>query len=341
MRWRRVVITVGLLLAIAAGIVWWWRYEETREVAIRGSGIIEVTEVDVAFEVPGTIAERFVEEGTMVDRGEPIARLDDREYRLQVERWQAARAAAEARYALLTRGVRAQEIDQALAVLEAAEADYQVRARDLQRIEELFRRGVVSQAELDRVRGALTAAQSSRDSARARLNMLKEGFRTEEIEQGRAQLREAEKALALAELNLARCQLFAPIAGRVLSKNREVGEVVAPGTPVVTMGDLSRPWLNVYVGERDLGKLRLGMPAWVYVDAYPKQPFPARVSYIADQSEFTPKNIQTQEERVKLVYRIKLELENKDGALKPGMPADAVIPLDQEAMGKGQTRSGS
>ena len=340
MRRRGVLIAIGLLLVGAAGLYWWWRYEETREAAIRGSGIIEVTEVDVAFEVPGTIAERFVDEGAMVDRGEPIARLDDREYRLQVERWQAARAAAEARYALLTRGPRGQEIAQALAALEAAEADYQVRLRELQRVEELFRRGVVSQAELDRARGVFTAAQSSRNSARARLDMLKEGFRTEEIEQGRAQLREAEKALALAELNLARCQLFAPIAGRVLSKNREVGEVVAPGTPVVTMGDLSRPWLNVYVGERDLGKLKLGMPAWVYVDAYPKQPFPARVRYIAETSEFTPKNIQTQEERVKLVYRVKLEMENKDGTLKPGMPADAVIPLDRAA-DEGQGPSGS
>jgi HlyD family secretion protein len=328
---------VSLLAAIAVGTIllalWWWKkVEERREQAIRGSGLIEVTEVDVAFEVPGTIAERFVDEGALLDRGEPIARLDDREYRLQVERWQAAKAAAEARYELLKRGPRGQEVDQALAALESAQAEFEVRQRDLARIEELFRRGVVSQAELDRARGAFTAAQSGRDSARARLDMLKEGFRTEEIEQGRAQLREAEKALALAELNLARCQLFAPIAGRVLSKNREVGEVVAPGTPVVTMGDLARPWLNVYVSERDLGKLRLGMEAQVYVDAYPGRPFPARVSYIADKSEFTPKNVQTQEERAKLVYRVKVELSNPDGVLKPGMPADVVIPLDTRPM---------
>lgn len=316
--------------ALLAGLLvwWWWAVEERRETAIRGSGIIEVTEVDVAFEVPGTITERYVDEGALLDRGEPIARLDDREYRLQVERWQAAKAAAEARYELLKRGPRGQEVDQALAALESAQAEFEVRQRDFSRVEELFRRGVVSQAEWDRARGALTAAQSARDAARSRLEMLKEGFRTEEIEQGRAQVREAEKALAIAELNLARCQLFAPIAGRVLSKNREVGEVVGPGTPVVTMGDLARPWLNVYVSERDLGKLRLGMAGRVYVDAYPGRPFPARVSYIADKSEFTPKNVQTQEERAKLVYRVKLELANEEGILKPGMPADVVIPLD-------------
>lgn len=326
---RRLVWVAILIAVVAAGAWWWWQErEQERQWAIRGSGIVEVTEVDVAFEVPGTIVARFVDEGAAVDKGEPIAQLDEREYRLQVERARAAKAAAEARYALLTRGAREQEVDQALAALESAEADFQLRQRDFARIEELFRRGIAAQADFDRARTARSAAQAARDAARSRLNMLKEGFRTEEIEEGRARLREAEKALEVAELNLSRCRLFAPITGRVLSKNREVGETVAPGTPVVTMGDLARPWLNVYVSERDLGRIRLGMKASIYVDAYPGRAFEGRVAYVADKSEFTPKNIQTQAERVKLVYRVKIELENPEGILKPGMPADAVIPLD-------------
>jgi len=326
---RRLVWVAILIAVVAAGAWWWWQErEQERQWTIRGSGIVEVTEVDVAFEVPGTIVARFVDEGAAVDKGEPIAQLDEREYRLQVERAQAAKAAAEARYALLTRGARGQEVDQALAALESAEADVQLRQRDFDRIEELFRQGIAAQADFDRARTALSTAQAARDAARARLNMLKEGFRTEEIEEGRARLREAEKALEVAELNLSRCRLFAPITGRVLSKNREVGETVAPGTPVVTMGDLAHPWLNVYVSERDLGRIRLGMKASIYVDAYPGRPFEGRVAYVADKSEFTPKNIQTQDERVKLVYRVKIELENPEGVLKPGMPADAVIPLD-------------
>ncbi len=316
---------------VAVGAWWLWQeQEQQRETAIRGSGIVEATEVDVAFEVPGTIVARFVDEGAAVDKGEPIAQLDEREFRLQVERAQAAKAAAEARYALLTRGARGQEVDQALAALESAEAELQMRQRDFARVEELFRQGIAAQAEWERVRTARDAAQAARDAARARLEMLKEGFRTEEIEEGRARLREAEKALAIAELNLARCRLFAPIAGRVLSKNREVGESVLPGTPVVTMGDLRRPWVNVYVSEQDLGRVRLGMRALVYVDAYPQRAFEGRVTYVADKSEFTPKNIQTRNERVKLVYRVKIEVDNPDGVLKPGMPADAVIPLDHE-----------
>lgn len=327
----RRLLGLGVGLAIVAAVAGWWIWrerEQERETAIRGSGIVEATEVDVAFEVPGTIVARFVEEGAAVDKGEPIAQLDEREFRLQVERALAAKSAAEARYALLTRGPRGQEVDQALAALESAEAELQMRQRDFARVEELLRQGIAAQAEWDRVRAARDAAQAARDAARSRLDMLKEGFRTEEIEEGRARLREAEKALAIAELNLARCRLFAPIAGRVLSKNREVGETVAPGTPVVTMGDLRRPWVNVYVSEQDLGKVRLGMRAAVYVDAYPSKPFEGRITYIADKSEFTPKNIQTRNERVKLVYRVKIEVDNPDGVLKPGMPADAVIPLE-------------
>ncbi len=327
---------IGLVLIVvaAAGAAWWWHWTAARRAsdhAIRGSGIIEVTEVDVAFEVPGTIKERFVQEGALMDKGEPIARLDDREYRLQVDRAKAAHAAAEARYQLLVKGPRGQEIDQALAAAEAADTALATEQREFDRLKALHEAHVVSQSEFDAINNRLTAAVAARDRTHAQLAMLKEGFRTEEVEEGRARLREAEKGLELAELNLSRCQLFAPIAGRVLSKNREVGETVPAGASIVTLGDLTRPWLNLYVGERDLGKVGLGMKAYVTVDSFPSQPFSGNVTFIAEKAEFTPKNIQTPDERVKLVYRVKIELENRDQALKPGMPADAVLPLDHAA----------
>jgi len=325
-RWLGIVA----LTAVIGAVAWWqWRaVARNANHAIRGSGIIEVTEVDVAFEVPGRIAQRYADEGLLLDKGEPIARLDDQEYRLHVDRAAAVKAAAEARYRLLLKGPRGQEIDQALAAVEAADADFDMQQHELQRIEALYKTRVVSQSEFDRVNAAFSAARAVRDRAHAQLDMLKEGFRTEEVEEGRARLHEAEKGLALAELNLSRCQLFAPIAGRVLSKNREVGETVPAGASIVTMGDLTRPWLNLYIGERDLGRVALGMKAEVTVDSFPKQPFPGKVTFVSEKAEFTPKNIQTQDERVKLVYRIKIELENREQALKAGMPADAVLPLN-------------
>jgi HlyD family secretion protein len=307
----------------------WWRAHEQAAAAIRGSGIIEVTQVDVAFEVAGRMIERSVDEGAMVDKGEPVGKLDDREYRLRVARATAAKEATEARYRMMTKGSREQEIGRALAAREAAEAELAMQTREYERINRLRAEGIVAQTEQDRLVNLLATARATRDQAVAQLDQLREGFRTEEIEAARAEMQRADADLALAELDLARCQLFAPAAGRVLSKSREPGEMVQPGTPIVTLGDLSRPWVNVYVGERELGKVRLGMTAQVTVDSFPDQPFPGKVTFISDRAEFTPKNIQTPDERVKLVYRVKVEVETRDEALKPGMPADTVLPLDQ------------
>lgn len=325
---------IAIVLVVLGGLaVWHWEEAERAETEIVGSGIIEVTQVDVAFEVPGRVVERFADEGVMLDKGDPVARLDEREYRLQVERAAAAKAAADARYRMMLDGARAQEIDQALAALESTESELRLRRREYDRAASLFQDGVVSQGELDRAETALAGATAARDRASAGLALLREGFRTEEIEQARATLRQADKELELTELNLARCALFAPIAGRVLSKSREVGEMVQPGTPIVTVGDLARPWVNVYVGERDLGRVRLGMEARVTVDSFPERPFRGQVVFVSERAEFTPKNIQTPDERVKLVYRVKVEVEAPDGVLKPGMPADAVLPLLQPAAG--------
>ncbi len=321
------------MVAILAGAgIYWWRAYAIREDAnhsIRGSGIIEVTEVDVAFEIPGTVVERNVDEGALVDKGEPIARLHEREYQLQYERVYAAKAAASARADLVLKGPRGREIDSAVAALDAAEAGLAQQQHEFQRVKSLYEGKVLSNSEFELIRAGVAAALAQRDQAQAQVDMLREGSRAEEIREARNRLQEAEKAVELAQLNLDRCRLFAPIQGRILLKSREVGETVAAGMPIVTIGDLSRPWLNLYVNERDLGRVALGMKAQVMIDSFPQQPFEGKVTFISQKSEFTPKNIQTQDERVKLVYRVKVELENRDQALKPGMPADAVIPLEK------------
>ena len=326
----RLVVVIFLVLVVIAGLTAWRWYTgvNAERTAIRGSGIVEVTQVDAAFEVPGRMIERLVDEGAMVDGGEPIARLDEREYELQVARAAAGKSAAEARYRMMLRGMREQEVDQALAALEAAESSLHFAQLEYERIAKLHAGGIVSQSEVDQTATNLTNARKARDRAAAQLAMLREGFRTEEIEEARARVAQAQAEQSLAELNLARCKLYAPMAGHVLSKSREPGEMVQPGTPIVTIGDLTRPWVNLYVGERDLGRVRLGMKAKVTVDSFPNDPFPGTVTFVADRAEFTPKNIQTPDERVKLVYRVKVEVETRDGALKPGMPADTVLPLE-------------
>jgi HlyD family secretion protein len=132
---------------------------------------------------------------------------------------------------------------------------------------------------------------------------------------------------ALAETQLGYATLRAPFSGLVLSKNAEPGEYVSPGTPIVVVGDLEHVWLRAYVEETDLGRVKLGQRAYVTTDTYPGKVYQGRLSFIASEAEFTPRNVQTQKERVKLVYRIKIDIPNPAQELKPGMPADAEIVL--------------
>jgi HlyD family secretion protein len=239
-----------------------------------------------------------------------------------------------------------------------AEAEVERRRNDFQRISELLERGAVSRQEYDAARAASVSADEALEAARERLALLREGARKEEIAEAEARVRAAQAAMGIAEsgrkeieiqlqviqaararerelaaqLEAARTQLGyteirSPISGVVLLRNVEAGEVVSSGTPVVTVGDIENLWMNIYVPETQTGLVRLGDPTVVRVDSFPDEQFEGSVSFISSQSEFTPKTIQTEEERVRLVYRVKVSLINTGQKLKPGMPADAEIML--------------
>jgi HlyD family secretion protein len=157
-----------------------------------------------------------------------------------------------------------------------------------------------------------------------------EGPRAEKIAQALARKKQAAAALNLAETRRDYARLVSPIGGMVLSEDVESGEYVAPGTPVVTVGVFEHPWLRAYINETDLGRVKHGQKVRVTTDTYPDKEYEGRVSFIASEAEFTPKNVQTQKERVKLVYRIKIDVPNPEMELKPGMPADAEILLHPE-----------
>ncbi len=212
-----------------------------------------------------------------------------------------------------------QEYDSAKARYESAAARLQEAAEQLLLIREGPRREDIEQA-----RAAVA-------EARERYNLVKEGPRRETIEQARARVEQARASLALAETRLGYATLASPLSGVVLSENVEPGEYVAPGTPVVTVGDLENVWLRAYVNETDLGRVKVGQPARVFTDTYPGKAYEGRVSFVSAEAEFTPKNVQTTRERVKLVYRIKIDIRNVNMELKPGMPADAEIRLNPDA----------
>jgi HlyD family secretion protein len=175
----------------------------------------------------------------------------------------------------------------------------------------------------------IDAARAALNQAKAQYDLVKAGPRKETIDQSRARVKQAEAALQLSQTRLSYTTLVSPMSGVVLSKNIEPGEYVSPGTPVVTVGDLVNVWLRAYIPEGVLGRVKVGQKAKVTTDTYPGKVYEGRVSFIAQEAEFTPKNVQTEKERVKLVYRIKIDITNPAMELKPGMPADAVIESDK------------
>ncbi|WP_243688416.1 efflux RND transporter periplasmic adaptor subunit [Geotalea toluenoxydans] len=189
---------------------------------------------------------------------------------------------------------------------------------------------MISQRQLDASGTAFETSRAAVREAREGLALVRKGPRREKIDQARGRLKEAQAALAQAETRLGYATLTSPISGLVLSKHAEPGELVAAGTPVVTLGDITDTWLRAYISETDLGRVKVGQAVLVKVDTYPGRSYRGKVTFISPEAEFTPKNVQTEKERVKLVYRIKITVPNPQMELKPGMPADAEILLSAQ-----------
>lgn len=276
-----------------------------------------------------------------------------------IEQKKADLASNEARLAELKNGSRPQEKLDSKATVTAAEAELQLAQRDWDRAQTLYKDDDISTAQFDQYRNRWVSATATLNSLQQRESLVLAGPREEvvraqqqQVERARAALkiaqanvlemkrREQELAtrradiaaskasLALIDSQLADTIAASPVDGVVLVKAADVGEVLAPGTTVVTVGDIDHPWLRGYINETDLGKVKLGSKAKVTTDSYPGKTYQGRVTFIASEAEFTPKQIQTEQERVKLVYRIKIELENPRHELKLNMPADAEIVLD-------------
>ena len=318
-------VIVLVLLVVAAVIYIVSRNSRLRPGTVHVSGNLEVTAVEVSFKVPGRVKERLVDEGEMVRSGQLVARLDSDDFDHEVTIRRTEVAAARAALAELEAGSRREEVAQAQAVVARAEAEASRFETEYQREKALFDREVIPQRQLDAARTAYETSRAAVREADAAYTLVRKGPRREKIDQARARLKESEAALAQAQTRYGYATLNAPQAGLVLSKNVEGGEQVAAGTPVITIGDMGNIWLRAYIAETELGRVKVGQQAQVKTDTYPGKIYAGRVSFISQEAEFTPKNVQTEKERVKLVYRIKIDIPNPQMELKPGMPADAVI----------------
>jgi HlyD family secretion protein len=276
-----------------------------------------------------------------------------------LEQRRADLRSSEARFLELKTGSRPQEIQEAKAAVEAAQSECNRSRRDWERAQVLHKNDDISSSQYDQFRNRFEGAQAALKQAQEREGLVLAGPRTEAIEAAAGQVERARASIKMAEANQfeltrkeqetatrraeierARAQIalidsqledtvaISPIDGVVLVKVADAGEVLAPGTTVVTVGDIDRPWLRGYINERDLGRVKLGMKVKVTTDSFSGKTYWGRVSFIASEAEFTPKQIQTKEERVKLVYRIKIDIANPQRELKSNMPADAEILLN-------------
>lgn len=330
----RRAITLLLLPAFAAC------QEEPPSDEVRASGHVEATDVRLAPEVGGRIVLLTVKEGDQVEAGTIIMRLDNREHEIAVKRAQADQRQAEAQLELLLAGSRPEDIRQAEAEAQAARdevsaarAELAGAEADLQRFEALLQANAGSRKQRDDAltrrdvaRERLQAVESRVRAAEQGVTRLRRGARREEIEAARARVAAAAAQVASAEETVNDTSLVSPIAGVVTQKLAEVGEVIAPRSPAVVISDLSKVWADVFVPEPMVPRIRLGQPAMVFTDAGGSG-LPGAVSYISPKAEFTPRNVQTSEERSKLVYRVRVSVDNKDGVLKQGMPVEAVMAL--------------
>lgn len=282
-----------------------------------------------------------------------LAELESGSRPEEIAQAEAAARQAQSRLDELLAGSRDQEVAAAEASVRRAMVERERSKTELERQNKLYRTEVISSREYEVAQAAgatatarlqeaeehfnlvregprkeqIEQARAKLSETQERLNMIRKGPRPEAIEQARSRLQQIREGLGLAQTRLEYATLTSPLPGLVLSENVEAGEYVSPGTPIVTVGKLDHVWVRAYIDETDLGRVKVGQAAKITTDTYPGRVYQGRISFIASTAEFTPKNVQTQKERVKLVYRIKIDIPNPNMELKPGMPADAEITL--------------
>jgi HlyD family secretion protein len=312
--WLSLAPWLALLLAAC-------REEVSDDIVV--SGHVEATEVRVSTKIAGTVERIAFEEGDDVKKGQELARVDTVDLRLALDAARAEEKQAAAELRLRLAGARKEEIAEAEAQVARAEADLEGAERELERMEGLLASGSGTSKSRDDALTRRDVARASLSVSREHLRRLLAGSRPEEVEQARARVDAAGARIAQLEQQIRDAVIASPIDGVVTERLAEEGELVSVGAGVALITDVTGAWLNVYVGEPTLGRIRIGQGVEVRTDD--GQIRKGEISFIGSQAEFTPKNVQTEDERVKLVFRLKIRLFNEDRLFKPGMPAEARI----------------
>ncbi|MGA9836704.1 MAG: HlyD family efflux transporter periplasmic adaptor subunit [Gemmatimonadaceae bacterium] len=322
---RKRVIPAAVGLLVVATAVYLVAFRSRADAAQQAtSGTVEATEANLGFEVPGRILSIGPHEGDRVRAGDTLALLDRSELAARRAQAGAALDAARASLAELLHGSRREELAQAREADSVATARLADAQRDFARAQRLFQGGAIPRESFDKASLALDVARGAKAQADQQLTLVTSGPRIERIQAQRAGVLQAEAAVRQADATMDNGVVTAPFDGVVTIRNREPGETVPAGSPVLTVMNLHDRWVRIYVREDRIGAVRIGEPATITTDTYADRTYPGVVSYVSSQAEFTPRNVQTTQERVKLVYAVKVRITGDTTTydLKPGMPAD-------------------
>jgi len=278
---------------------------------ISATGTIEATEITLSAQSGGQIKRLIADEGQLVRAGDTLLIIDDTDWRYQLDQANGGYEMAEAQYRLALKGAREEDLIQ-------AEASFKNAEDDLKRTEELYRAKSVTEKQLDDAKTRFTISQQIWEKT-------KRGLRQEEIDAARARRDQAKGLLSSLQKKVSDCNVVAPIAGSITKRFVEQGELAGIGTALYRISDLSIMDITIYVTEADLPRVQLDQKAVVTIDAFPNKEYDGRVVFISSIAEFTPKNIQTNDERTKLVFSVKVKVPNPDGSLKAGVPADVIL----------------
>lgn len=294
--------------------------------SVTATGTLEVIEIDVAPIATGRVVRMLVDDGDSVSAGDTLAVLTQPTAQPEIAQRQAQVEASRAGLSEAEHGSRAAEIDRAAAELRAAETEAVRTAREANRARALERAGAISLQQRETAEAAAREAAAHRDALRQNLVLLRQGTRPERIAGARAQVAAAQAGLSATKAVVGDLTLTAPVAGVVLSRNAEPGEIVTAGQSAVTLGEVRRPWVRVYVNARDVPSIKIGSVAKAALDGLPGRTFDGRVVAVNTKAEFTPRVALTEDERADLTFGVKIEFNDTTGALRPGLPVTVTIP---------------
>ncbi|MCX7945243.1 MAG: efflux RND transporter periplasmic adaptor subunit [Deltaproteobacteria bacterium] len=293
---------------------------------ISASGILDSTQIRISSKLGGKILKMYADEGRKIKKGDILFETDCEELRLQLLQAETNLMIAKNQYSLVIKGARREDIEQVKYSIDILETNLLIAKNDFERAKRLFEANAISQKTLEEAELKVKVIEKQIEASKQNYQKVKNISRAEEIEAARLRIESSNIAIDILKERMSDCTVTSPVDGTITKKIFNEGELIAPGSPVYLITDTSKIFLKIYLPEKEIFRIKIGDKAIIKTDADIGE-FQGVVTYISDEAEFTPKTIQTKDERTKLVFMVKIEIDNVDGRLKSGLPADAYFNL--------------